>query len=100
MIGWYDNNSGSKTHSVGGKLANSYGLYDMCGNVWELTMDWHGTYPEGPVTDPAGADTGSLSIRRGGSCYGYARYGRSAYRGYATLTVRYTDLGFRLSRSK
>ncbi|HPJ15628.1 MAG TPA: SUMF1/EgtB/PvdO family nonheme iron enzyme [Spirochaetota bacterium] len=33
---WYKNNSGEKTHPVGGKKPNSFGLYDMCGNTFEL----------------------------------------------------------------
>lgn len=38
---WYNNNSGSKTHEVKGKLPNSYGLYDMSGNVMELCWDFY-----------------------------------------------------------
>ena len=43
-VGWYEKNSGGKTHPVAQKKANGYGLYDMNGNVWEFSGDyWDGS---------------------------------------------------------
>ena len=40
-VAWHDGNSEDRTHQVGAKKPNSYGLYDTLGNVWEWTEDAH-----------------------------------------------------------
>ena len=71
-IAWYGDNSGDRTHPVGQKAPNAWGLHDMLGNVWEWVQDWHGDYPGGAVTDPGGPGSGSARVRRGGSWYSSA----------------------------
>ncbi len=79
-IAWHDGNSGGETHPVKQKAANAWGLYDMIGNVWEWCSDWQEGYPSTAVIDPAGATSGNIRVRRGGS-WGYkAQTCRSAYR--------------------
>jgi formylglycine-generating enzyme required for sulfatase activity len=95
-VAWYDGNSGSKTHPVGQKSPNGYGLYDMSGNVWEWCNDWYGDYSSGAVTNPKGPSTVSRRVLRGGSWFTDASYCRVANRFSDSPDYRNDTLGFRL----
>ena len=93
---------GERTAAVGRYQPNSYGLYDMHGNVWELVQDcFNGNYEEAP-NDGSAWTRGDCSVRviRGGS-WGTSPDGlRSANRGRSRLTDRNTTRGFRLAQDQ
>jgi formylglycine-generating enzyme required for sulfatase activity/HEAT repeat protein len=60
-------NSHEQTHPVGSKRPNSYGLFDLYGNVAEWCWDWMGEYFKEPVVDPTGPAKGRYRILRGGA---------------------------------
>jgi formylglycine-generating enzyme required for sulfatase activity len=98
-LAWYDVNSGRTTHQVGKKKPNSFGLYDMSGNVCELCWDWYDEYESGAQTDPRGTSSGLNRVVRGGSWNRSGQRLRSAYRGYSSPTNGFSNIGFRIVRS-
>ncbi|GHU23999.1 hypothetical protein FACS1894172_15720 [Spirochaetia bacterium] len=85
-----------RTWAVGSGTANSWGLYDMHGNVWEWCWDWYGDYTTSSQADPTGAASGTGRVLRGGGWGGGAQLLCSAYRGGGTPTYRFNNLGFRV----
>lgn len=104
---WYDVNSGGNHHDVGGKLANSYGLYDMSGNVLEWCSDWYSDidtnppayYGISPGTNPTGPTSGLNRVIRGGDWHGSPAICRSAYRADFPTFDHGVTVGFRPVRN-
>jgi len=57
------------TRPTGTYPPNAFGLYDVCGNVWEWASDWYQSdyYGTGETRDPRGPESGTMRIVRGGS---------------------------------
>jgi formylglycine-generating enzyme required for sulfatase activity len=95
-VAWYCDNSQGKTHPVGYRQANAFGLTDMLGNVWEWCADRYAAYPKNSVTDPQGSDSGTCRVMRGGSWANDAIHCCVAGRDYNSPYHANNILGFRL----
>ena len=96
-VAWYSSNSSSKTHEVKSKNANSLGIYDMSGNVYEWCYDWYGTVNSS--TADTGASSGSGRVRRGGSWNLNASYCAVSFRNGNDPVSRSSNYVFRVVRS-
>ena len=98
---WYKSNSSSKSHPVGAKKPNAWGLYDMSGNVWECCLDWYSS-SLAYGTDPKGPSSGVDRVSRTGGWIHDGALCASSYRGHDYPSSRNgdnNDLGLRLSRT-
>jgi len=98
-VAWYAANSGGRTHDVGTRAPNAFGLYDVLGNVWEWCNDWHekgylavthGMY--------AGPEAGLERVLRGGSWKDQPECVRSSYRHRQNTQAREGNFGLRIVR--
>ena len=99
---WYGNNFDTvngKTHDVGLKLPNAWGLYDMAGNLFEWCEDdMHNNYNGAPTDGSAWVDSprGSARLLRGGSWNGHPVGCRAANRADVIPGSRSSDVGIRV----
>jgi formylglycine-generating enzyme required for sulfatase activity len=101
-IAWYLGNSGSQTHPARQKQPNSWGLYDMLGNVKEWVADWYeeNYYQTLPslATDPKGPPTGMHRVLRGGYWGDRPEDVRASSRDFSIPSNRSVGYGFRCAR--
>ena len=95
---WIAGNSAGATHPVGRKKPNAWGVHDMHGNVWEWCADGYDAnyYATCPPEDPAGPDSASERVLRGGAWSSWPVYARSAHRYRSTPENRDHNYGFRV----
>ena len=97
-IAWHRDNADGKTHLVGEKLPNPWGLYDMLGNVTEWCWDWFSD-KRTSLQDPLGPEAGNCRCVRGGSWYFEKPVSSATFRLFYSESSHMDDLGFRLARS-
>lgn len=99
---WFGLNSDGRTHPVGEKKPNAWGLYDMHGNVWEMCSDRFDNpdYPAGaplsPEFGPQGPPPGVFHVMRGGSLSASIARCQSASRYPCNPSMRPPNCGLRV----
>ena len=99
-VAWYKDNSDNKSHEVKTKpKANSLGIYDMSGNVFEFCWDWFGSIS--PSTEATGSASGTMRVKRGGSFNSWNKDECTVYyREESHIPYkRFVNCGFRVVRN-
>lgn len=98
-IAWYVGNSGKKTHPVGQKQPNAFGMYDMLGNVLQWCQDGYAPYSNNSQIDPEGDYSSAYRVLRGASDDASADQISAAHRHSFLPCDSVPWMGFRLVRA-
>ncbi|MEK6793292.1 MAG: SUMF1/EgtB/PvdO family nonheme iron enzyme [Spirochaetota bacterium] len=93
---WNYANCTGRTHPVGTKKPNPFGLYDTAGNVYEWCFDFYGYYDAKTIKDPSGPFAGEYRVMRGGCISEQNNTLRTAARNYVAPSTASFENGFRV----
>jgi|GEM_PF-1245219 len=102
---WFGVNSDRRSHPVGEKKPNAFGLFDMHGNLFEWVHDaWDANYyqqfADQPATDPQGTNVATEErVLRGGAWMSHLLANRTQARLYAAATTKNPGMGLRVALS-